>query len=220
MKYNLVIFDLDGTALNTIGDIASAINGALRAAGFAGHAMEEVRRSIGGGVGNLVRLSLPEDAPESVYREILSDFSERYSKNLDVLTAPFDGIVDLFTALKEAGIAIAVNSNKVDAAVNQLCRAHFGDLVALALGERPDFPRKPSPAGAQHIMRALNISPEHTLYVGDGEADIQTARNAGIDCAWVSWGYRRREELAGLEIHHAFDSVQALKDFILSQVEF
>lgn len=215
MKYELVIFDMDGTTLNTMGDIGQSINHVLEENGYSRRSDEEVRQSIGGGVGNLVRKSVPEGTSEETYQKILKGFKAYYTAHINDLTAPYPGIKELLQNLKVAGIRLATNSNKVDSAVNLLAKAHFGDLFEISLGERPEIPKKPSPAGALHIMKALNISPEKTLYVGDGDADIITAKNAGCHSAWVSWGYRKREELTDLEIENAFDSVEALQKFIL-----
>lgn len=214
MKYDLVIFDLDGTALNTLNDIVDAANHTLNAAGFPSRTTEEVRRSIGGGVANLIELSVPNDAPKALHEQVLSNFKAYYSKNINVRTAPFEGIKPLFNSLQTAGIHIAVNSNKDDVAVQELCKAHFGDIIEIAIGEREGIPNKPSPAGALAIMNTLGIEPSRTLYIGDGDSDIKTAKNAGIDCAWVSWGFRKREELGDLEVPHAFGTIQDLKDFI------
>ena len=215
MKYDLVIFDLDGTALETIDDIAAALNASLNAKGFPTRTREQVRKGIGGGVGNLIRCSVPKDTEEASIQAIIADFKERYARDIDVQTHPFDGIPALFEAIRQSGIHLAINSNKIDAAVTCLCQSHFPGLIEYSLGEHPDFPKKPAPDGARHIMAHMQISPERTLYVGDGDADIQTAKNAGIDCAWVAWGYRTREELGNLCPEHTFDTVKALQDFIL-----
>lgn len=216
MKYKLVIFDLDGTLLNTLKDIAVALNHSLATAGYSARTLDEVRAAIGGGVGRLVRLSMPKDTPDAVYQKILADFRAYYSANLNVHTSPYEGIHELLKDLKDSGIHIAANSNKVDDAVALLCRAHFDTLFEMTLGERKDIPKKPAPDGPQMIMRALSIPPSDTLYVGDSETDVETAMNAGIDSAWVSWGYRNREELGNMNPPHAFDTVSALKEFILN----
>ncbi|MBO4297911.1 MAG: HAD family hydrolase, partial [Clostridia bacterium] len=146
---------------------------------------------------------------------ILRRFKALYGEHVNDRTAPFDGVPQLMRALRDAGIHIAVNSNKPDPATKLLCRAHYDGVVELALGEQPDIPKKPAPDGAFSIMRAFGAAAGRTLYVGDGDADLRTAENAGIDCAWVCWGYRRRAELEGLAIPHAFDSPLSLQTFIL-----
>ena len=215
MKYELVIFDLDGTLLNTLEDLATAADYALTHAGFPTRSREDVRRFIGNGVARLIRRAVPEGTPEDVCETVLADYRQYYSGHVNVHTRPYPGIVELLRAIKAAGTRVAVNSNKPDAATRALCDAHFPGLIDLALGERAGTPKKPDPVGARLLMDSLHIAPARTLYVGDGEADLMTAQNAGIDCAWVSWGYRRAEELEGLSIPRAFDSAEALSDYIL-----
>ncbi len=215
MKYELVIFDLDGTLLNTLDDLAASANRALARAGFPARSTEEVRRFIGGGVSRLIHRAVPEGTPERVCEAVLADFKRDYTENVNVHTRPYPGIAELLVRLRAAGVRTAVNSNKVDNATQLLCRAHFEGLLDMALGEVAGIPKKPAPDGARRIMEALNIAPDKALYVGDGDADLLTARNAGIDCAWVSWGYRRREELEGLDIPRSFADVDSLSDFIL-----
>ena len=215
MKYELVIFDLDGTLLNTLDDLAASANRALARAGFPARSTEEVRRFIGGGVSRLIHRAVPEGTPERVCEAVLADFKRDYTENVNVHTRPYPGIAELLVRLRAAGVRTAVNSNKVDNATQLLCRAHFEGLLDMALGEVAGIPKKPAPDGARRIMEVLNVAPDKALYVGDGDADLLTARNAGIDCAWVSWGYRRREELEGLDIPRAFGDVDSLSDFIL-----
>ena len=215
MKYELVIFDLDGTLLNTLDDLAASANRALARAGFPARSTEEVRRFIGGGVSRLIHRAVPEGTPERVCEAVLSDFKRDYTENVNVCTRPYPGIAELLVRLRAAGVRTAVNSNKVDNATQLLCRAHFEGLLDMALGEVAGIPKKPAPDGARRIMEALNIAPDKALYVGDGDTDLLTAQNAGIDCAWVSWGYRRREELEGLDIPRSFADVDSLSDFIL-----
>ncbi len=215
MKYELVIFDLDGTLLNTLDDLAASANRALARAGFPARSTEEVRRFIGGGVSRLIHRAVPEGTPERVCEAVLADFKRDYTENVNVHTRPYPGIAELLVRLRAAGVRTAVNSNKVDNATQLLCKAHFEGLLDMALGEVAGIPRKPAPDGARRIMEALNVAPDKALYVGDGDADLLTAQNAGIDCAWVSWGYRRREELEGLDIPRSFADVDSLSDFIL-----
>ena len=216
MKYDLVIFDLDGTLLDTLGDLAAAANMALAEFGFPSRDVEYVRRFIGGGVGRLIRLAVPEGTDAGITQACIDRFRVLYAENLNVRTAPFADIPELLSQLRGRGLHVAVNSNKLDSASNALCLAHFGDAIELTLGERAEIPRKPAPDGARFIMRHFGVEPARTLYVGDGDTDIQTAANAGIDGVWVTWGYRRREELAGLTLPHTFETVEALRDFILS----
>lgn len=215
MKYDLVIFDLDGTTLNTLEDLADACNAALSANGYPTHSLEKIRLSVGSGVSRLIRLTLPESAGDETHAKVLADFKAYYAAHVDIKTKPYPGIISMLESMRAAGVHTAVNSNKFNAAVQALCSAHFGSLIEMALGECETVPKKPDPTGVQRIIARFHASPSRTLYVGDSDVDLRTAQNAGIDCAWVSWGFRRREELAGLAVPHAFDSADALTRFIL-----
>ena len=215
MKYELVIFDLDGTLLDTLDDLTRAVNYALERQGFPLRTSGEVRRMIGNGIANTMRRAIPDGSGEEASRQALADFKDYYLSHVNVSTRPFDGIPALLDAMGDAGILAAVNSNKVDSATRALCEAHLPGKLACILGELPELPKKPAPDGALRIIRQLGANPRRTLYVGDGETDVQTAANAGIDCAWVAWGYRSRSELGGLDVPHALSSVQELRSFIL-----
>jgi len=215
MKYALVIFDLDGTLLDTLDDLTRAVNHALDLQGFPQRTREEVRHLIGNGIASTMRRAVPEGTGEAAFRQALSDFRDYYLSHVNVSTRPYDGIPALLDGMERAGIRAAVNSNKVDRATQALCQAHLPGRFACVLGEQPDIPKKPAPDGALRIVRRLGADPARTLYVGDGETDIQTAANAGIDCAWAAWGYRRASELGGLAVPHAFSSVRELGDYIL-----
>ena len=217
MKYDLIIFDLDGTLLNTLDDLAAAANHALARAGFPRRTVDEVRQFIGNGVARLIRRSVPEDTPDAVCEAVLADFKAYYAEHLNDHTVPYDGMPQLLDALRGQGIRTAVNSNKLDSATQKLCAAHFPGQLDMVLGERSGIPRKPSPEGVALILRELNVAPERALYVGDGDADIRTAENAGIDGAWVSWGYRHFDEMTGLNVPRVFNSVTELRDYLLSE---
>lgn len=216
MKYDLAIFDLDGTLLDTLEDLTRAANHALAGAGLPTRTAEQVRRAIGNGVARLIRQSLPEGTPDDTCAALLAEFRAYYAAHLNDRTLPYPGIPGLLGALRAAGTHVAVNSNKPDAATRLLCGSHFGGLVELALGERPDVAKKPAPDGALRIMAAFGAEPGRTIYIGDSDTDIRTAENAGTDAAWVSWGYRRAEELAGLALPRRFDAVEDLSRFLLA----
>lgn len=215
MKYDLVIFDLDGTLLDTVEDLRAALNYGLALGGFPPKTKAEMKRIIGGGVRNHVKNAVPEGTPEDVIDRVFAAFKARYNAHNNDTTLPFPGIPELLRALKDAGIRVAVNSNKLDEDSRALIAAHFQGLVDMAIGDREGVPRKPSPVSANEIMAALGVAPDRTLYVGDGDSDVMTARNAGTDGAWVSWGYRNRDDLKGLDVPHRFDTAEALKRFIL-----
>ena len=215
MKYRLAIFDLDGTVLNTLEDLAAATNAALEMHGFPRHSVEDVRRFVGNGVARLIRRAVPEGTDEAECARVLDDFKTYYRDHVNIHTRPYDGIPALLASLRRAGMHVAINSNKFDAALQSLCRMHFSGLYDCAAGESAVTPRKPDPTAALRIMEALNVLPEETIYIGDSGVDLETARNAGTDAAWVSWGFRRRDEMQGFEISNAFDRVQTLQDFLL-----
>ncbi len=215
MRYDLVIFDLDGTVLNTLDDLADACNQTMRQFAYPEHTVDAVRRMVGGGVGKLIRRAIPKEASQADYECALKWFREYYAAHAQIKTAPYPEICAMLTQLRAAGVHVACNSNKFDSAVNDLCEKYLAPNIEMALGERPGIPRKPAPDAVYAILEHFAIPKNRALYVGDSDVDIQTAKNAGIDCAWVSWGFRRKEELNGWETPYAFDAVNALKNFIL-----
>lgn len=216
MKYKLAIFDLDGTVLDTLADLAAAVNAALEKHAYPRHSLEEVRSMVGNGVANLIRRAVPAETDENECVAILADFKAYYREHVNDRTKPYDGIPELLSALKKAGIKVGINSNKYDAALQSLCRIHFDSLYDYAVGESEITPRKPDPAAARRIMEAVGVSPAETIYIGDSSVDIATAANAGVDSAWVSWGFRRRSEMEGCVLSHAFDTVAELQAFLLN----
>jgi len=217
MRYDLVIFDLDGTVLDTLSDLVDATNATLAARGLPTHTREEVRRMIGNGVTNQFRRAMPDGTPEAEREAAIAEYKAIYAKNLNVHTLPYSGMPELLRDLRGAGVRTAVNTNKMADAAQTLCAAHYDGLLDALLGERAGMPKKPSPEGALRLMARFGVPPERTLYVGDSDTDLMTAANAGIDGAWVSWGYRHRDELGGIEVSLAFDTVDALRDYLFSE---
>lgn len=215
MKYKLVIFDLDGTVLDTIGDLANAVNAALEMHSFPTHTVEQVRKMVGNGVANLISRATPEGTSNEKCAEVLADFKAYYREHVNDITKPYDGILALLKALKDAGVKVGINSNKFDAALQNLCRIHFDGLYDYAVGESEVTPKKPDPTAARRIMEAMGAAPEETIYIGDSNVDLNTAANAGIDSAWVSWGFRRLDEMEGCTITNAFDTAEELQAFLL-----
>lgn len=167
MKYKAVIFDLDGTVLNTIGDLAAAVNYALEQYKLPTHSVEDVRRMVGNGVANLIRRATPYEIDDEKCAEILNVFKARYREHINDLTVPYEGVCEMLKALKDAGVYIGINSNKFDAALQNLCRIHFSGLYDYAVGESETTPKKPDPTAARRIMAAAGVLPAETLYVGD-----------------------------------------------------
>ena len=215
MKYKLVIFDLDGTVLDTLGDLANAVNAALEMHSFPTHSVEQVRVMVGNGVANLIRRATPAGTSDEVCAQVLADFKAYYREHVNDITKPYDGILALLKNLKDAGVKVGINSNKYDAALQSLCRIHFEGLYDYAVGESEVTPRKPDPTAAKRIMEAMGVKPDETIYIGDSNVDLNTAANAGVDSAWVSWGFRKRDEMEGCVITNAFDTAEELQAFLL-----
>ena len=208
MKYRCVIFDLDGTLLNTLDDLKNAVNAALEKRGYAPRTQEEVRLFVGNGVAKLIERAVPEGTSAEEAAAILADFREYYNAHLNVETHPYAGIAALLGKLRAAGVKVGVNSNKYDAAVQLLMGDHFPGLFDMAVGESATVPKKPSPIGVETLLKALGADAESAVYVGDSGVDEQTAKNAGLPFIWVSWGFRKAEEMPELPEHYAKDAAQ------------
>lgn len=197
-----VIFDLDGTLLDTLGDLHAAVNYALRAFAFPERSLEEVRRFIGNGVVKLMQRSTPEGTDGKTNEACLDAFREYYLAHMQDMTAPYEGVIPLIQKLRERGMKTAVVSNKLHQAVYELCQDYFPDLIDETIGVSDESERKPSPVNVYKAMEKMGVTAEECIYIGDSEVDVQTAHNAGVRCIGVTWGYRDREELskAGAEI--------------------
>lgn len=195
--YKLIIFDLDGTLLDTVADLATATNQALEACGFPTHEEKAYRFFVGGGIMKLFERALPENArtPETLLRirELFLPYYERHNADL---TKPYPGITELLEELQNRRITMAVASNKYDEATKKLVSRYFpGISFASVLGNREGIPVKPDPSIVGEICELTNAEPKEVLFVGDSGVDMQTAANAGVDSAGVTWGFRPREEL-------------------------
>ena len=195
MKFSTVIFDLDGTLLNTLGDLTASVNAVLSAHGYPTQDTHSVRSFIGNGMRNLITRSLPEGADEELIQQCTREMIDYYGKHLYLHTRPYDGVPTAIKTLDEAGLKIAVLSNKFDAGTRKLINNFFPARIDLAIGERPGVPRKPDPTAVFEIMQKLGADPETTAYVGDSSTDMQTAKNAGLMAIGVTWGFRSREDL-------------------------
>ena len=193
--YKTYIFDLDGTLLNTLGDLAASTNYALRQYGMPEHTIDDVRRFVGNGVGKLIERAIPEGVANPQYEDVLATFRKHYMLHSLDTTAPYPGIESLLHSLRSHGCNVAVVSNKFYNATVELCRHFFADTVEVAIGERENIRRKPAPDTVFEAMRQLGVSGEDTVYVGDSDVDVATARNSGIPCISVLWGFRDRDFL-------------------------
>lgn len=189
-RYDTVIFDLDGTLLNTLEDLADAVNYALTQMGWPARSLEEVRRFVGNGVANLMAQAVPAGTAPEETADCLARFRDRYAAHMADKTAPYPGILELLNTLREKGYQLAVVSNKFDAAVKGLVEDYFPGLFDAAAGESPATPKKPDPAMVFQAMAGLGAYGGRTVYVGDSDVDLATARNAGLDCISVTWGFR------------------------------
>lgn len=195
MKYKTLIFDLDGTLLNTLLDLASSVNYAMRECRFCERTTDEVRRFIGNGVEVLIRRAVPEGTSEEEYKKALDVFKTHYKQNSRNKTAPYDGICDILKRLKADGYKLAIVSNKVDFAVKDLRDEFFNGLIDVAIGDSDATRTKPEPDMVYKAIEELGADIESCIYIGDTDVDIETAKNSGMDCISVSWGFRTRKEL-------------------------
>ena len=194
-KYKTYIFDLDGTLLSTLADLAASTNYALRTHHMPERSLDEVRRFVGNGVKKLMERAIPNGLNNPLFEETFATFRQHYMQhNLDT-TQPYPGIMQLLEQLKAEGKNIAVVSNKFYAATRELCRHFFGDLVPVAIGEREDIRKKPAPDTVIEALRELGVDKEGAVYIGDSDVDIMTAKNSGMPCVSVLWGFRDKEFL-------------------------
>ncbi len=197
MRYNTIIWDMDGTLLDTLNDLAAAVNHTLRTYGLPLREKEDVRRLLGNGVRNLMRGAVPEGEKNPRFEDIFADFKAYYVDHCRDTTGPYEGIEETLQRLREKGVRMAVVSNKLQAGVDELWEAHFRDTIDVAIGEREGVARKPAPDMVQLALRELGAEGEgvRAVYIGDSEVDIATARNSGLECISVTWGFRDREWL-------------------------
>jgi len=212
----LVLFDLDGTLIDTLEDLGEAVNHAMDAHGLPLHTTQEYRKMVGHGVRNLVQQALPASQREddAFVDECLAQFKSYYSAHIDVHTRPYPGMQALLTRMKENGMRLAVTSNKFQEGTEHLIKEFFPDIDFVAiLGNREGFPLKPSPAIVELVLEKSGIAKADAIMVGDSPTDMKTAAAGGIDALAVSWGYRTREDLAGNKM---VESVEELSKFLLN----
>ena len=194
MKIKTVIFDLDGTLLDTLEDLTDAVNHALLTFHMPVRTICEIRQFLGNGIRRLMLLAVPEGEQNPDFEAVLAEFRQYYDLHCNDKTKPYEDMLELIDALKEKNIQTVVVSNKVDSAVQTLKRRYFPQ-VEVAVGDREGLQRKPAPDSVLMAMETFHTKPAETVYVGDSEVDIETAKNAGIKCVSVLWGFRDREQL-------------------------
>ncbi len=190
MKYTTIIFDCDGTLLDTLTDLKNAVNHVLASHDFLVRSNAEVKRALGNGVEHLLRESLPTSVTENEIPPLLSEFKEYYGEHLQDFTSPYDGILNVLDALRAEGYKLAIVSNKIQEGVIPLAKNYFGDRLPVAIGERPNLQRKPAPDMVLQALRELDSTQEESVYIGDSEVDVATARNSKLECIGVTWGFR------------------------------
>ncbi len=195
MNINTVIFDLDGTLLNSLGDLHACFNYAITQFGYPSRTIEEIKSFVGNGIVKAIERALPHKVSDEELNKIVSLFKEYYQAHMSELTFPYEGIIPMLKTLNEKGYKIAVVSNKFDDAVKGLCNKYFGDYIQTAIGEGYGVERKPNPTGVFKAIEELNSDIKNAIYIGDSDVDIQTAKNANIPCISVLWGFRDKEFL-------------------------
>ena len=190
MNIKAVIWDLDGTLLNTLDDLAASVNAALAMNGMPLRSTEEVRAFVGNGIRNLMMRAVPDGEANPAFDKALEDFTRHYGAHSRDRTRPYDGILEMLDKLSGEGVKHAIVSNKIDFAVKALSRAYFGERMCAAIGDDPSRARKPAPDSVLAAMREMGVTAQETVYVGDSDVDVLTARNAGVPCVAVLWGFR------------------------------
>ncbi len=196
MKYESYIFDLDGTLLNTLGDLAASCNYALQSYDMQERTIDEVRKFVGNGVKKLMERAIPQGLHNPKFEDCYATFRQHYLEHSLDTTQPYPGIPEMLGRLKHNGAKLAVVSNKFYAATQELVRHFFGEWVEVAIGERPDIRKKPAPDTVLEALRQLDMPRETAVYIGDSDVDIDTARNCGIPCISVMWGFRSKKFLS------------------------
>jgi phosphoglycolate phosphatase len=214
MRYNTIIFDLDGTLLNTLEDLTDSVNYSLEQHNFPTRTIDEVRSFVGNGVKRLMDLAVPSGTNVEITAECLEMFREHYSKNMRNKTKPYDEIPNLLKSLKEKGCKLAIVSNKFDSAVKELCKDYYSEYITVAIGDSPNVLKKPAPDSVFAALAALNATTNEALYVGDSDVDVHTAHNAGLKCVGVTWGFRTKELLEQVGADYIIDKPMHLLNYL------
>ena len=215
MRYKAVLFDMDGTVLDTLDDLTNAVNHVLAQYRMPPRSRQDVARFLGNGAAHLLRMSVIPGTTEETLQEMLGVYQPWYDSHCAILTAPYPGIVPMMKALRAAGVKQAVISNKQDSAVKRLAGEHFPGLLETAVGESAAVRRKPNPDAVLAALQEMGVSRDEAVYVGDTEVDLRTAENAGLACAAVGWGFRTEEELREVWTGRIFQSAGELCAWLL-----
>ncbi len=213
MKYKAVLFDLDGTLLDTLGDIGGTLNHVLQENNYPPRTMAEYRKLVGNGALRLTRDALPEGTPEDEVQRVFREYRDYYRDHPCTVTVPYEGASELLEKLRCSGVSVAVVSNKPEVTAKKIIGRFFPGV--LTVGDDGVHPRKPAPDNVYRALEELGVAPEEALYVGDTEVDAATAKNAGMDAAIVGWGYRDRDFLLAHGAKEVLDTPDRLLEKIL-----
>lgn len=216
MDKKIIIFDLDGTLLNTLDDLTDSTNLVLKHFGYPQKMKEEVRDFVGNGVDKLIERAIPNGRSNKNFKACTELFKEIYPQNMYNKTVPYPNIINMLKNLKNHGFITAVVSNKFDTAVKELCEKYFPDLIDFCAGENESggIKKKPAPDTVIKVLKNFNLKNNNAIYVGDSEVDIQTARNADIPCISVSWGFKDKDFLAESGAKIIIDTPEQITDFL------
>lgn len=211
-----VIFDLDGTLLNTLDDLADSCNETLRQMNFPLRSIDEIRQFVGNGIAKLMELAIPDGKENPEYEKSVLLMKENYAKNWQNKTRPYDGILDLISTLHRMEIKTGIVSNKPDAQVKELAEYYFSSTIKreTAVGDIEGRNRKPAPDSVLEVMRILEVGKNETIYVGDSDVDIKTAKNVGIPCISVTWGFRDRNFLLNSGAQNLADKPEEILKYL------
>lgn len=216
-KYDTVIFDLDGTLLNTLEDLADGVNFVLKSNGYPQRTLEEVRHFVGNGIRKLMERAVPENVTGEQFEKIFEEFRTYYTEHCQIKTRAYDGIIKLLATLRQKGYAMAIVSNKNHGAVTELNQIYFKDYIETAIGQKDGIRKKPAPDTVLQALKELGKEKKRAVYVGDSEVDFMTAENTGMDCVLVTWGFRTVEELSAFEPKIMIDKPEKLLEFLESK---
>ena len=211
-----IIFDLDGTLLNTLEDLKDSVNYALAKQNFPLRTLPEIRSFVGNGIRLLMERSVPENTNPEIFEICFADFCEYYKAHMEDKTAPYEHINEMLANIKSEGFKTAIVTNKADFAAQDLCKRMFGDTIDLVVGSTDDRPNKPAPDGVYYALEKLNSKLENTVFVGDADTDILTANNAGLASIGVLWGFRDREVIEKEGAKYIVETVKDLEKLLIS----
>ena len=211
-----IIFDLDGTLLNTLEDLRDSVNFALAKQGFPLRTLPEIRSFVGNGIRLLMERAVPENIDAETFEICFNDFCDYYKIHMEDKTAPYDDINEMLKKIKAEGFKTAIVTNKADFAAQDLCKRMFGDTIDLVVGSSDARPNKPAPDGVYYALEVLGSKLENTVFVGDADTDILTANNAGLDSIGVLWGFRDREIIEKEGAKYIVSTVKELETLLIS----